>query len=697
MASADTRGFRFDSLSTMEPLLQQTVALHAEKILQDYCQRSGITPDIRYEKLLRRDFGSTSPSGLGPVFRAVVSFTHPVSGPLQVESVAPNKKLARRYAAATVLSTLLGHPLAPSSSELIFTPQVSPASPVPEVKKIKREKRTSIGGSQPSLGGAAGTEASTRTDSSTTASAGSEPSEVEEAGKEASCVVKDLEPSQEPTTALVSDDSIGASTEVSMSQTTVKCDSTGSKGKTRHRGHMKSISTLTEEHGSPVKQQQGKQKHRPEEPSPLPPHVPRGEFQSIHTNALSLAHMQHFNPHMSGEVVRTVYAHSEMQMRAAFNWAATFSNELRRLQQESCRAPEPAKPVHAQPASVSTAPLRSPTSLRVDTSFAPKSPCSVLRAGTPVLTPVAIGGINYGYTVSALPFDLPVPPGTFTSSNAPSMTCSPPPEPLQTEGEAFDAPGCSRLVRLRVATADDVGHIMRMIRELADFEREPHAVKTDERTLLRDGFGGNPAFHVMLAELPTSVTSQLRGDPLPVHSTPAEAHTPPQVTPTPQPAPQTKSKSWASVVRGSTEVSDASTPALGANSNSEELVTDSPLSTSSYTPLMDPTTEWEPVGMAFCFTSYSTWEGKTLFLEDLYVSPPFRRQGISKLLFTALARAALVAKCARMQWTVLNWNEPAIAAYAAPPIAATHLNDWEIYRLTSGDIKRLADATSVIV
>jgi diamine N-acetyltransferase len=99
--------------------------------------------------------------------------------------------------------------------------------------------------------------------------------------------------------------------------------------------------------------------------------------------------------------------------------------------------------------------------------------------------------------------------------------------------------------------------------------------------------------------------------------------------------------------------------------------------------------------MAFCYAAYSTWEGRVLFLEDLYVSPPFRRQGISGALFTALARAAYAARCARMQWTVLDWNEGAIRAYTAPAIGATHMAGWDIYRLYAPDIKRVAEVAHV--
>jgi GNAT superfamily N-acetyltransferase len=101
--------------------------------------------------------------------------------------------------------------------------------------------------------------------------------------------------------------------------------------------------------------------------------------------------------------------------------------------------------------------------------------------------------------------------------------------------------------------------------------------------------------------------------------------------------------------------------------------------------------------MAFCFLGYSTWEGRVLYLEDLYVSPAHRRQGVSGLLFAAMARAARVARCARVQWTALEWNEPAVQAYRAPAIAAAEMQGWVIYRWREADIERAAQLPGVLV
>ena len=73
--------------------------------------------------------------------------------------------------------------------------------------------------------------------------------------------------------------------------------------------------------------------------------------------------------------------------------------------------------------------------------------------------------------------------------------------------------------------------------------------------------------------------------------------------------------------------------------------------------------EGEAAGMAFWYTSYSTWKGKCLYLEDLYVKEDLRRKGIGKLLFEAMIKKANEEGYARLQWQVLNWNAPALAFY----------------------------------
>ncbi len=71
----------------------------------------------------------------------------------------------------------------------------------------------------------------------------------------------------------------------------------------------------------------------------------------------------------------------------------------------------------------------------------------------------------------------------------------------------------------------------------------------------------------------------------------------------------------------------------------------------------------EVIGFALYFYRYSTWKGKTLYLEDFYVDPEYRQEGIGMRLFQTLIQAAKEEKCHRMFWQVLDWNEPAIEFY----------------------------------
>lgn len=96
----------------------------------------------------------------------------------------------------------------------------------------------------------------------------------------------------------------------------------------------------------------------------------------------------------------------------------------------------------------------------------------------------------------------------------------------------------------------------------------------------------------------------------------------------------------------------------------------------------------EPVGFALYFYNYSTWLGKKgLFLEDLYVSPSHRGQGAGLALFRHLASIALKQDCGRMEWNVLDWNEPAIGFYKS--LGAKAQDEWVGYRLQEAGIAKL--------
>ena len=99
----------------------------------------------------------------------------------------------------------------------------------------------------------------------------------------------------------------------------------------------------------------------------------------------------------------------------------------------------------------------------------------------------------------------------------------------------------------------------------------------------------------------------------------------------------------------------------------------------------------KPVGYAVYFFNYSTWLGKNgLYLEDLYVSPECRGLGAGKALLKHLAQIALSKNCGRFEWSVLDWNEPAIRFYQS--IGAEPQDEWVAYRLTGQALKDLAES-----
>lgn len=96
-----------------------------------------------------------------------------------------------------------------------------------------------------------------------------------------------------------------------------------------------------------------------------------------------------------------------------------------------------------------------------------------------------------------------------------------------------------------------------------------------------------------------------------------------------------------------------------------------------------------PAGFALYFTTYSTWRGHHgIRLEDIYVTPALRGQGIGKALLARLARIAVDQGCPRLEWDVLNWNAPAIAVYER--VGAKQLTEWSIMRLADEPLKALA-------
>jgi GNAT superfamily N-acetyltransferase len=155
-------------------------------------------------------------------------------------------------------------------------------------------------------------------------------------------------------------------------------------------------------------------------------------------------------------------------------------------------------------------------------------------------------------------------------------------------------------LHIRPATPDDVSTILHFIRELAAYEREPHAVVATEADLLRDGWEEPARFTALIAEY-----------------------------------------------------------------------------------------DGVAAGFALYFTTYSTWRGHHgIRLEDIYVTPALRGHGIGKALLARLARIAVDEGCPRLEWDVLDWNEPAIAMYRR--IGAKMLTEWRIMRLSDDALQALA-------
>lgn len=95
------------------------------------------------------------------------------------------------------------------------------------------------------------------------------------------------------------------------------------------------------------------------------------------------------------------------------------------------------------------------------------------------------------------------------------------------------------------------------------------------------------------------------------------------------------------------------------------------------------------VSFALFFYSFSTFLGKPgIYLEDLYVKPPYRKNGFGRGMLAHIARLAKERNCGRFEWSVLDWNEPAIRTYDR--LNARPMNEWILYRLTGEALDQLA-------
>lgn len=154
---------------------------------------------------------------------------------------------------------------------------------------------------------------------------------------------------------------------------------------------------------------------------------------------------------------------------------------------------------------------------------------------------------------------------------------------------------------IRRATPSDLDTIIQLVHCLAEYEREPDAVKLDRDTFARHLFGPHPFAEVLLAETPAG----------------------------------------------------------------------------------------ESAGFALFFHNFSTWEGRPgIYLEDLFVRPELRGHGYGKALLVELARIAVARDCARLEWAVLDWNEPSIQFYRS--LGARPMDEWTTYRVSGDALDNLA-------
>lgn len=183
------------------------------------------------------------------------------------------------------------------------------------------------------------------------------------------------------------------------------------------------------------------------------------------------------------------------------------------------------------------------------------------------------------------------------------------------------------------ATMDDVPEILAMIKELADYEKEPGKVQATEDSLRR----------TLHFEPSPSGRSQ--------HSNPGYAR--------------------AFILR---------TPA-----------NPSPLYTANHAPSTSRTTE-KPgaiAGMAIYFNNYSTWRSKPgVYLEDLFVREQYRKRGWGQFLIQALAQEVLRIDGGRLEWCCLKWNEPSLKFYRG--LGAREMNDWVTLRVDGEELRDLA-------
>ncbi len=121
----------------------------------------------------------------------------------------------------------------------------------------------------------------------------------------------------------------------------------------------------------------------------------------------------------------------------------------------------------------------------------------------------------------------------------------------------------------------------------------------------------------------------------------------------------------------------------------EEVIADELFGPKSHTEVLLGHIGTEPAAFAVYFHNFSTFLGrKGLYLEDLFVRPAYRRRGFGRTMLLQLARIAAERQCGRFEWTVLDWNEPAIFFYET--LGATVMHEWKLVRVTGEALQKMA-------
>lgn len=124
----------------------------------------------------------------------------------------------------------------------------------------------------------------------------------------------------------------------------------------------------------------------------------------------------------------------------------------------------------------------------------------------------------------------------------------------------------------------------------------------------------------------------------------------------------------------------------------EEVIAEELFGPKSHTEVLLGYCGAEPVAFAVYFHNFSTFLGrKGLYLEDLYVHPAQRRRGFGRAMLLQVARVAAERNCGRLEWSVLDWNAPAISFYET--LGASILHEWKLVRITGSALEKLAKIT----